>query len=88
MYTPKSVLIDLLKDINTTLVECLPKLSERPKKRINLNRINNPKLLVGGGVEHDGDLVHEALKLLNDKNRNREIEIELEKYSLLYLTQK
>jgi hypothetical protein len=41
-----------------------------------------------GSVEHDYDLIHDGFRLLNDKNNNREVEIELKKHPSFYLIQK
>ncbi|CAF2571228.1 unnamed protein product [Rotaria sp. Silwood2] len=88
VWTAMSALVDLLKKIGEELIVFIPSTLDTQVEYIDFSLFNNLKILVGGSVDHDYDLIHNGFNLLNDENNNHEILTELEQHPSFYLIQK
>ncbi|CAF3378942.1 unnamed protein product, partial [Rotaria sp. Silwood2] len=88
VWTAMSALVDLLKKIGEELIVFIPSTFDTQVEYIDFSLFNNLKILVGGSVDHDYDLIHNGFNLLNDENNNHEILTELEQHPSFYLIQK
>ena len=66
-HNQESTLVDLIETISKHIHEYEPKDNQQ---KIHLLETTKLRLIVGGGVDDDNDLIREGLSLLNDNNIN------------------